>query len=539
MRRRQLLFQVVPLRAIAEAAALGAILWFALWCAHGLLAPAIFPPGVNRFSPGALTILLGMVVSLLCSCFYAVRARYVEGRGCMPFVIEALAIAVLTGILSVMELLFALAIFHTVPPAQRTGGEFVPAEVAAVTFLLNGALLVTLRAGICILRYWNHLRRTQLIWALTHAHLMVVLLGAAMLVALLTFVVIVSGKTDITVIIPTVIGILVLTVVALAFVLPPSALFSYVVMRRTTSRLRALAEATGALRKGHYAVRVHVVGEDEVAQLQENFNAMAADLERTVRALHEERDRVAGLLQARRELIANVSHELRTPIATTRGYLETTLTHWSEQPPETLHNDLQIMEGEIIRLQHLVEDLFDLSRAEVGRLIIQCKPVDVGQIVRGIVTIAAPLVWRSSKIELAAGIPESVPEVSADPARLEQALHNLLHNAVRHTPPGGIIIMGVSVEPGAVTIQVKDTGEGIDPVDLPHIWERFYQTQPARAGASGGAGLGLALVKEWIEAMGGMVSSQSVLGEGSCFTMRLLRADCQPSVDDISQVKKA
>lgn len=136
---------------------------------------------------------------------------------------------------------------------------------------------------------------------------------------------------------------------------------------------------------------------------------------------------------------------------------------------------------------------------------------------------AAPLVWRSGKIELIADIPSRIPVVSVDPDRLEQALQNLLHNAVRHTSPGGIIVMSIVVEPCTIALQVKDTGEGIDAADLPCIWERFYQTKSASAG---GAGLGLALVKEWIEAMGGMVSVQSVLGEGSCFTIRLPRADC-------------
>ncbi len=163
------------------------------------------------------------------------------------------------------------------------------------------------------------------------------------------------------------VGLTILTGMALALVLPPSALFSYLFARRIIQRIEMLVSATSALRKGNYSTRVPVSGEDEIARLQANFNAMAADLEHTMRELQEERDAVATLLKARRELIASVSHELRTPIATLRGYLESTRTHWSDTPPPTLRQDLQIMEQETMRLQALIDDLFTLARAEVRK----------------------------------------------------------------------------------------------------------------------------------------------------------------------------
>jgi signal transduction histidine kinase len=157
----------------------------------------------------------------------------------------------------------------------------------------------------------------------------------------------------------------------------------------------------------------------------------------------------------------------------------------------------------------------------VGRLSLQCKPADVREIVRRIVDAGAPLAWRKNKIDLVAEASSEIPPVTVDPARLEQALQNLLHNGLRHTPPGGIIAIVVFAELDAVVIQVKDTGEGIAPQDLPHIWERFYQSEGARTGLGGGSGLGLALVKEWVGAMGGTVEVESMLGEGSCFSIRL------------------
>jgi len=125
---------------------------------------------------------------------------------------------------------------------------------------------------------------------------------------------------------------------------------------------------------------------------------------------------------------------------------------------------------------------------------------------------------------MVADTPSETVNVLVDPQRLEQVLRNLLHNAVRHTAPGGIVAVEVKVEPEEVLILIKDTGEGISPKDLPHIWERFYQTERSHTLIDGGAGLGLALVKEWVEEMGGTVSAESAVNEGSCFTLHLPRS---------------
>ena len=125
---------------------------------------------------------------------------------------------------------------------------------------------------------------------------------------------------------------------------------------------------------------------------------------------------------------------------------------------------------------------------------------------------------------MVANTPSVSVNLLVDPQRFEQILRNLLHNAVRHTAPGGIVAVEVIIEPESVLILVKDTGEGITPENLPHIWERFYQTESSLTRQDGGAGLGLALVKEWIEEMGGTVSVESTIGEGSYFTLHLLRS---------------
>ncbi len=195
------------------------------------------------------------------------------------------------------------------------------------------------------------------------------------------------------------------------------------------------------------------------------------------------------------------------------------------------------MEQETIRLQTLIDDLFTLARAEVRKLELRCQPVDVGALAQRVTATMGPLAWQTRRVELIAEAACPAPLVVADPSRLEQVLQNLVHNGVRHTPPGGIVALLVQVEATCIAAQVKDTGEGIAPADLPHIWERFYQAENARTRSDGGSGLGLALVKELTEAMGGSVAVESNLGEGSCFTIRLPKAASQGRPDGLADAR--
>ena len=232
--------------------------------------------------------------------------------------------------------------------------------------------------------FWNHLRRKQLVWELTYAHVLVMLFLTGSLLVLLE-ILIITRFSDVFLVVSTTLGLLVLSAIALIAIIPLSILFSYLVMRRTTQRVKTLAAATSTLREGNYDIRIQVVGEDEVAQLQADFNSMASNLEHSMRELQEERDRVATLLNERRQLIASVSHELRTPVATLRSYLETTLTHWDERSTPITQRELQEMEDEVIHLQLLIDDLFTLARSEVGKLELRYESTDVGQLVREVV----------------------------------------------------------------------------------------------------------------------------------------------------------
>jgi signal transduction histidine kinase len=250
---------------------------------------------------------------------------------------------------------------------------------------------------------------------------------------------------------------------------------------------------------------------------------MAADLERAMGDLQAERDAVARLLEARRELVVAVSHELRTPVATLRAYLDSALAHWDGAAPPTLRDDLGIMAGEAERLQRLIDELFTLARAEAGGLPLALQPTDVGALLRRCAAVAAPPAWARGRVEVLAETPPDLPPARADPDRLEQVVRNLVANAVRHTPPGGLVLLTAAAEADAIVVQVRDTGEGIAAEALPRLFERFYRAGDARDRDRGGAGLGLALVKELTEAMGGSVGVESVAGEGSVFTVRVGR----------------
>ena len=508
-------FKTHLVRAVLEALVVGLVFWFALFLLRNLFSSLIWRLG----------ICLG--IGLICVIFFTLRLQLPGGSRRQQMLFEAIAGGTVSLLLSSVELAVVLALLQGVSLNPLWRGIGRPILTAVVALLLNVAVFFVFRVGIRLWLFWNQLRRRQLLWALTHAHVVILLLGAGLLLVVFETLIIFNSP-DVFLIVSTALGLIVLSVIALLVVVPLSAVFSYLVVRRTTRRLQTLAVATSSLRQGNYAIRVPVIGGDEVARLQSDFNSMAADLEQAVRELQGERDRVAALLQARRELIATVSHELRTPVATLRGYLETILLHWGEPSRATLHHDLEVMEHEVVHLQFLVEDLFTLARTEVGRLTLQPGPTDIGRLVRRVTEAVAPLAWQRNKVEVVVEVPSEPLLVLVDASRLEQVIQNLLHNALRHTAPGGIVAVTVTEETEAVVLQVKDTGEGIAAEDLSHIWQRYYQREHAvnhENYMNNGVGLGLALVKEWVEEMGGTVAVESAVGQGSCFSIHLLKAD--------------
>lgn len=434
----------------------------------------------------------------------------------------------------------SLSTLHVINLHAYTG-RFQASDVArALTidvFLscCSAGLFLLLRAAIRVLLAWNRLRKQHLSWALTHAIMMIPMFGVGVVSLFILFASAFS-QTDLSLYLFLNLFLSGAAIAAiLVFVLPPVLLFSNFFARRITQRIEMLVSAASAMRAGNYSIRIPVQGEDEVARLQNDFNVMAAHLEETLHELQEERDNVAQLLNERRELIASVSHELRTPVATMRGYLESTLANWNDVPPTMLRQDLNVINQQTVRLQGLIDDLFALARAEVGKLKLRCAPSHVDVLIQRLVDVLAPLAWRGSRVEIIADVAANLPQALVDEARLEQILQNLLNNGVRHTPPGGIISVSARADLAheEVVLQIKDTGEGIPSDELSHIWERFYRTEKSRQQPASGTGLGLAIVKEMTEAMGGSVEVESEVGLGTCFTLRFPLA-AQDAAQDIT-----
>lgn len=299
---------------------------------------------------------------------------------------------------------------------------------------------------------------------------------------------------------------------ALALALALTAVVGLLAFAGLTRRLRRLAAAVGALERGAPGVRADDRGRDELAALGAAFNAMAGRIEAQVAAL-ERTDR------ARRELVANASHDLRSPLAALHGYLETLQLLPALSAGERAgYVDAALRSAG--RLRALVDELFELARLDAPEFRPTLEPAALADLAHDVV---GGFGTRAAERGVALHVRPagSVPLVRADVALVERALTNLLDNALRHTPASGAV--EVSVEgagPDHVAVAVRDTGEGIGPGALPHVFERFYRADPARP-ADGGGGLGLAIVRRVAQLHGGDVRVESTPGAGAAFTLVL------------------
>jgi two-component system phosphate regulon sensor histidine kinase PhoR len=233
--------------------------------------------------------------------------------------------------------------------------------------------------------------------------------------------------------------------------------------------------------------------------------------------LAEDLSELRRMEEVRREFAANASHELRTPLASLRAVVETLEAGVEE--PEMANRFLERMHVELDRLTQMTNELIELSRIESSQINPRRQPIDLGTVARAAVEMLRAQAERAH-LELTVTTSEGLPLVQADASQIQTVLTNLIHNAIKFTPPGGEVQVSYAVtQDGVVRISVTDTGGGIPAEDLPRIFERFYKSDKSRS--SGGTGLGLAIAKHIIQAHGGRIWADSVEGQGSTFSFTL------------------
>ncbi len=266
--------------------------------------------------------------------------------------------------------------------------------------------------------------------------------------------------------------------------------------------LERLSRASRAVARGQREVRVAVHGTSEVRQLSEDFNRMTHALAASERRQHQ--------------LVADVAHELRTPLSVLAGYLEA-LQDGVEVPGQDAY---ALLRGHTRHLVRLVNDLETLALADADELPLHWRTVELSDWLGGwlptyqVTAQQAGLAFRTA-------VADDLPPLLCDPDRLEQAIRNFIDNSLKYTPNGGSVAVSIERSPGGILFRVQDTGIGIDPEHIPLLFDRLYRTDPARARDSGGAGLGLAVTKKFVELHGGSVGVTSAPGQGSTFWFKI------------------
>jgi two-component system OmpR family sensor kinase len=286
----------------------------------------------------------------------------------------------------------------------------------------------------------------------------------------------------------------------------------FFVLITMTRRLRLLVNAMDAFRKSQFrslaSVQVGILNEnDELDRVGHAYNAM-------VMHIHAQMEKIARSDALRRDLIAGVSHDLRTPLASLRGYLETLHIKEDSLTPQQRRQYLSIVSSQSERLHRLVEELFELAKLQDLEVRINLEPFSLSELVQDIVQ-KFTLIAKEKGLELRAKFMPNAPLMLGDISLIERLLDNLLENAIRHTSIGQIEV-SITANEEFITLEVSDTGSGIAPEVLPHIFERFY-VDKTRGPSSGGSGLGLAIAKRIVELHGGDIVVDSEISVGTRF----------------------
>jgi two-component system sensor histidine kinase BaeS len=287
----------------------------------------------------------------------------------------------------------------------------------------------------------------------------------------------------------------------LAVVVLGSAAATIVIAQHTLGPLRSLRTAAETLAKGDLSARVPERGAEELASLARAFNLMAGRL--------EQQD------QLKRDLTNDVAHELRTPITNLRCHIEAIVDGVVRVDAETIG----ALGADVRQLERLVEDLGLLAQADAGQLRLVPEDVDLATLTGEIVRDLAPRL-AAAGITLDRDVATDA-RAFVDRVRLRQVLANLLDNAIAYTPSGGRIVVSARANGSGTILEVRDTGDGIAPEHLPHLFDRFYRADPSRSRRTGGAGLGLAIAKNLVTASSGTIAVASEPGKGTAFTVTL------------------
>ena len=270
-----------------------------------------------------------------------------------------------------------------------------------------------------------------------------------------------------------------------------------------TRPLREMADASNAMARGQLEQQVPVRSDDELGELARAFNKMSAEL--------------ARITSQRRQMTADIAHDLRTPLTVLAGYLEAMEEGALTPSPQRLAT----MQQEVAGLTRLVEDLRVLSLADADRLELQLEETDIPNLLARVRDLYAPQAQHQN-VDLQLHVAPDLPALRLDPARMRQVIGNLVGNALRHTGDGGVVALeALRHDASGVLLRVRDTGSGIAAEDLPHIFDRFYKSDSARAEGRGASGLGLAIARSLVEMHGGTITAQSAPGQGATFTIRL------------------
>ncbi len=272
--------------------------------------------------------------------------------------------------------------------------------------------------------------------------------------------------------------------------------------RRILGPIGALTDAARSMEKGDLSKRVEVTTKDELGSLARAFNSMADGLE--------------NLEQLRRLMVTDVAHELRTPLSNIRGYLEALQDGVAKPTPDVI----TLLHEEAMLLNRLVDDLQELALAEAGQLRLEREPVELAGLTKKIIKSCQHHATQKG-LSIEEDLPNDLPIVDVDPERVSQVLRNLLNNAVQFTSLGGTIRIAAKPIQDFIEVEVMDTGIGISPEDLPFVFERFYRADKSRSRATGGAGLGLAIVRQLVRAHGGEIEVESEVDHGAKFTFTL------------------